>query len=95
MIHSGVTESKRIRYWKDIAQGNAQIIIGTRSSLFFPYRNLGLIILDEEHDMSYISDSAPRYHVAEVAEYIATLNHIPLVYGSGTPRIETLYRALS
>lgn len=94
ILHSGVTAAKKAKYWMDIHTGNAKIIIGTRSSLFYPYNNLGAIIIDEEHDSSYISDQAPRYHSLDIAEKLSELYNIPLILWSGTPRTTTFYRAL-
>lgn len=94
ILHSWVTAAKKAKYWMDIHSSTAKIIIGTRSSLFYPYNNLGLIIIDEEHDSSYISDSAPRYHTLDVAQRLSQLYDIPLVLGSWTPRTTTLYKWL-
>ncbi len=66
---------------------------GARSAIFAPVQNLGIIILDEEHDMSYKSDTTPRYHAKDLAKYRAEENHCPLVLGSATPQIETFYEA--
>lgn len=93
-LHSGVSAAKKSQYWVDIKSWNAKIIIGTRSSLFYPYKNLWSIIMDEEHDVSYISDNAPRYHTLEVAEYISQLSKITLLLWSWTPRVTTIYRWL-
>ena len=94
ILHSWVSAAKKSKYWMDIYSGNAQIIIGTRSSLFYPYNKLWTIIIDEEHDQSYISDNAPRYHSLDVAEKLSELYNIPLILWSGTPRTTTFYRAL-
>lgn len=94
LLHSGVSQAKKTQYWMDIAAWNAKIIVWTRSSLFYPYTHLASIIIDEEHDASYISDSAPRYHAREVAEKLCELWDIELILGSGTPKVETFYRAL-
>lgn len=94
ILHSGVSAAKKTQYCMDIFKGEAKIIIGTRSSLFYPYRNLGIIIMDEEHDNSYISDSVPRYHARTVASKLSDLYDIPLVLWSGTPKISTFYKAL-
>jgi len=94
ILHSGVTAAKKAKYWMDIHNWNAKIIIGTRSSLFYPYNNLWCIIIDEEHDSSYISDSAPRYHSLDVAQRLSQLYDIPLILWSGTPRVSTLYKWL-
>jgi len=94
ILHSGITAAKKTKYWMDIYCWNAKIVIGTRSSLFYPYNNLWCIIIDEEHDSSYISDNAPRYHSLDVAQRLSQLYDIPLVLGSGTPRATTLYKWL-
>lgn len=94
VIHSGVSAAKKSSYWMDIHSGRAKVIIGTRSALFYPYNNLGALIIDEEHDSSYISDSVPRYHSLDVAEFMAEKYNIPLLLWSGTPRTTTFYRAL-
>lgn len=94
LLHSGVSAAKKTQYWVDILSGNAKIIIGTRSALFYPYTQLGSIIIDEEHDESYISDIAPRYQTVQVAEKLCALQWIPLILGSGTPKITSLYRWL-
>ncbi|MCH2188839.1 DEAD/DEAH box helicase family protein [Candidatus Gracilibacteria bacterium] len=94
VLHSNVSEAKKTLYWQQIYTGEKKIIIGTRSALFYPYHTLGRIIIDEEHDQSYISDNSPRYHAGKVAEYISKQKNIPLLYGSGTPSIQIMYRAL-
>lgn len=87
VLNSTVTEAKRTKYWMDIYHNNAKIIVWTRSALFYPYSNLVSIIIDEEHDKSYISDNTPRYDSREVAEQM----WVPLVLGSGTPSIKSMY----
>ena len=94
ILHSWVTAAKKSKYWMDIYHWNAKIIIGTRSSLFYPYNNLWCIIIDEEHDSSYISDSAPRYHSLDVAQRLSQLYDIPLVLWSWTPRATTMFKWL-
>jgi len=94
ILNSSISAAKKSKYWMDIYYWNAKIVIGTRSSLFYPFNNLWLIIIDEEHDSSYISDSAPRYHTLDVAEKLSEFYDIPLVLGSWTPRATTLYRWL-
>jgi len=93
-LHSWVSAAKKTQFWIDIYSGNAKIVIGTRSALFYPYSNLGTIIMDEEHDQSYISDSAPRYSTKDVAEKISSIGHIPLVLASGTPTATSFYKSL-
>lgn len=94
MLHSGVSAAKKSWYWMDIYSWNAKVIIGTRSALFYPYNNLASIIIDEEHDQSYISDSAPRYHSLDVAEEISKQTWCSLILGSWTPKVSTFYRWL-
>lgn len=93
-ISSEVPEAKRTQYWVDIRSGNAKIIVGTRSSLFYPYSNLATIIVDEEHDQSYVSDSAPRYSSREIVSEISQTLDIPVLFASGTPSVETMYNAM-
>lgn len=95
ILHSWVSAAKKSQYWMDIYEWNAKIIIGTRSALFFPYNNLWWIIIDEEHDESYISDNAPRYHSLEVAEKISDLYNVPLILWTWTPKITTFYKSLT
>lgn len=94
IINSTITDATKTKYWLEINSGEAKIIIGTRSALFYPYNNLWLIIIDEEHDNSYVSDSAPRYNTIEVAEKITELNWNKLVLASGTPSIKSMYKAV-
>lgn len=95
VLHSWISAAKKTQYWYDIKTGNAKIIVGTRSSLFYPYKNLWAIIMDEEHDESFISDSVPRYHAKEIAEKLSELFDIPLILGSWTPKIISFYKALA
>ncbi len=94
ILNSTVSQAKRTKYWEAIYQNKAKIIIGTRSALFYPYHSLWIIIVDEEHDNSYISDNAPRYDAIEVSEKISEWNQIKLLLWSGTPKINHLYRWL-
>lgn len=95
LLHSWVSKVKKVQAFKDIASWQAQIIIGTRSTLFYPYKNLAYIIIDEEHDQSYISDSAPRYHSLSIAEKMTELYGASLLVASWTPQLTTMYKALS
>ncbi len=94
VLHSWVSEAKKTSYWQSIAQNNAKIIVWTRSSLFYPYQDLGMIIIDEEHDNSYISDNAPRYDAVEVANKMSDLSETKLLLWSATPRVTHMYEAL-
>ena len=93
IMHSRLTKKERSDEWNNIKNGEKQIVIGTRSAVFAPLNNIGLIIIDEEHDMSYISGSNPRYDAKEVARYIAKQNKGVLVLGSATPLVTSMYRA--
>ena len=88
VLHSGLTGSKRLAEWRRIARGEARIVVGVRSAIFAPVRDLGLIIIDEEHDGSYKSGFAPRYHARQVAMYLCKKHSCPLVMGSATPSVE-------
>lgn len=93
VIHSKVAENKKKYIYSEINKGKYKIIIGPRSALFSPFKDLGLIILDEEHDKSYKQDSNPRYNIRTLANEIHTQLKIPVIYGSATPLIETFYKA--
>ncbi len=92
IINSTIPESKKTKYFEEILKNNAKIIIWTRSSLFYPYNNLWIIIIDEEHDNSYISDVSPRYDAIEVAIEISKLKNTKLLLWSWTPKINHMYR---
>lgn len=95
ILHSGLKDSERLYMWQEIREGKRQIVIGTRSAVFAPFQNLGLIVMDEEHDNSYKQwDQTPKYHAREVAGKIAELWECPLIMGDATPSVETYYRAL-
>lgn len=93
VLHSKLSVGERHDSWERIEEGEARIIIGARSAIFAPVCNLGIIIIDEEHDPSYKSEMAPRYNAKEVANQIAEYNSIPLLLGSATPDIVTFYKA--
>lgn len=93
VLHSKMTPFEKKEEYIKILKGNTKIVIGPRSALFVPIKNLGLIIMDEEHDSSYVSFSTPRYNSREVANYIAKENNVNLVLGSATPDITTMYKA--
>lgn len=92
LLHSKLSVGERYDEWKRIEKGEAKVVIGARSAIFSPVKNLGVIIIDEEHDTSYKSDMTPRYNAKEIALYLAKQNKIPLVLGSATPNIETYYK---
>ena len=88
ILHSSLTPSQRLKAWHQIINGEVDLVIGARSSVFAPFRNLGLIILDEEHETSYKSGNAPRYHARQVAQYRAGKEHAEFIMGSATPSLE-------
>lgn len=93
VIHSKLSIGERHDEWEKIKEGNAKIIIGARSAIFAPVENLGIIIIDEEHDLSYKSESNPKYDAREIAEYIAKKQKCPVVLGSATPDIKTFSKS--
>lgn len=93
VLHSKLSAGERFDEWNKIKDGKAKIIIGARSAIFAPAQNLGLIVIDEEHDGSYQSEASPRYDSIEVAEYLAKKFDIPLVLGSATPSMREFYKA--
>ncbi len=93
ILHSGLSAGERFDEWWRLRTGEAKIAIGARSAIFAPLENLGVIIIDEEHDSSYFSESAPRYSTFDVAILRAKYNGCKLVLGSATPAVETYKRA--
>ncbi len=94
VIHSRLTKSERLGAWEKIRNGEAQIVIGPRSAIFAPFRDLGLIVLDEEHDSSFKQyDQNPRYHARTVALGLGRLAHSRVILGSATPSLESYYAA--
>ncbi len=93
VMHSALSAGERIDEWKRIRSGRAKIVIGTRSAVFAPAPNLGLIILDEEQEQSYKSDRSPRFHARDAAAFRCAKLGIPLLLASATPSIETFYKA--
>ena len=93
ILHSGLSAGERFDEWWRLRTGQARIAIGARSAIFAPLENVGLIIVDEEHDGSYTSESSPRYSTIKVAEYRAKFNGAKVVLGSATPSIESFKKA--
>ena len=93
VLHSGLSDSDRAFYWEQIREGNASVVVGPRSAVFAPVRDLGLIVVDEEHESSYKQDTAPRYHGRDVAVMRASLAGSAIVLGSATPSLESLHNA--
>ncbi len=94
-LHSKLSKGEKDDQFVRAKNGEIDVMIGPRSALFTPFRNLGIIVIDEEHESSYKSDSMPKYHAREVAEEIAKLNNALLVLGSATPSLTAYYRAVN
>lgn len=93
VLHSSLSDGERYDQWHRIQKGEANIVIGPRSAVFAPVKDLGLLIIDEEHSDSYKSETAPRYHAREVAQKRVELAHCPLLLGSATPSLESFFYA--
>lgn len=93
ILHSGLSDGERYDEWEKLLKGEAKIAVGARSAIFAPLENLGLIVIDEEHDSSYTSDSNPRYNTIDVAQFRAKYNNCAVVLGSATPSIDSYYKA--
>lgn len=93
VMHSGLSSGEKYDEWRRIEHHKARVVVGARSAVFAPLENIGIIILDEEHETSYKQDETPRYHAREVAKWRAKYHHAPLVLGSATPSLESRARA--
>ena len=93
VLHSALRAGERYDEWKRIRAGKARVVVGTRSAVFAPLKNLGLIVLDEEQEASYKSENVPKYHAREVAKFRCVQQNALLVLASATPSIETMYQA--
>lgn len=93
VLHSALSAGERYDEWCRIRQGQARVVLGARSSVFAPLSNIGLIVVDEEHEPSYKQDNPPRYHCRDVAKYRAQQSGCTLVLGSATPSVESFYQA--
>jgi primosomal protein N' (replication factor Y) len=94
VLHSALSDGERHDEWQRIVRGEATIVVGARSAIFAPVHNLGLIVVDEEHESSFKQDSVPRYHARDVARFRARQSKAVLVLGSATPSIESYYYAM-
>ena len=95
LFHSKLSDGERFDEWFRVKEGKSKVIVGARSAIFLPTKNLGLIIIDEEHENTYKSEQNPKYQTKEVAEYLSELKGCKVILGSATPSIETYYRALT
>ena len=94
ILHSGLSATERHRYWQQIAIGRASVVVGARSAIFAPVPDLGMIVVDEEHESSYKQDQAPRYHARDVAIKRGQIERVPVLLGSATPSLESYHRAM-
>jgi len=94
IFHSELSDNTRYDEWRKVLRGEVKIAVGARSAVFAPFKNLGIIIIDEEHESSYKQDNSPMYHARDVAERRAKLNNCMLLLGSATPSIESYARCL-
>lgn len=93
VLHSKLSVGERYDAWNKIIKEKVSIVIGARSAIFAPLKNIGLIIIDEEHDASYLSEMPPKYNAKEIASYISSKNSCPLIFGSATPDMKSYYKA--
>lgn len=94
LLHSGLSQGERLDEWRRIQEGNARVVLGVQSAVFAPLENLGLIVVDEEHDTSYKSGQSPRYHARDVAVVRGRKANAPVVLGSATPSLESYTNSL-
>lgn len=93
VLHSGLSAGEKYDEWRKIKRGEVKVVVGARSAVFAPFTNLGLIILDEEHEGTYKQDDTPRYHARDVAIWRSEYHHCPVILGSATPSLESFARA--
>lgn len=93
VLHSGLSEGELYDEWRRIRRGEVRVVVGARSAVFAPLTNIGLIVIDEEHESSYKQEDNPRYHARDVAIWRSKYNHCPLVLGSATPSLDSRARA--
>lgn len=93
VMHSGLSVGEKYDEWRKIQQGKVKVVVGARSAIFAPFENVGLIILDEEHESTYKQEDSPRYHARDVAIWRSKFHHCPVILGSATPSLESFARA--
>lgn len=93
LIHSGLSAGERMDAWKKITEDKAKVVIGTRSAVFAPVKNLGLVVLDEEQESSFKSERSPKYHARDIARFRCAYNNCLMLLASATPCIESFYKA--
>jgi primosomal protein N' (replication factor Y) len=92
VLHSGLSAGEKYDEWRKIQRGEVSVVVGARSAIFAPFKNLGIIIIDEEHESSYKQEENPRYHARDVAIYRGKYHNCPVVLGSATPTLESFAR---
>ena len=95
VVHSALSEGERSDAWRRIERGEVDIVIGTRSAIFAPIKNIGLIVIDEEHEHTYKSEQSPKYHARDIAAYRAGKHNALMLLASATPSLESFYKAKS
>ena len=93
VLHSGLSAGEKYDEWRKIQRAEVKVVVGARSAIFAPFQNLGLIILDEEHESSYKQDDSPRYHARDMAIWRGEYHNCPIILGSATPSLESYARA--
>ncbi|WP_430598578.1 primosomal protein N' [Enterococcus sp. AZ047] len=93
VMHSGLSQGEKYDEWRKIERGEAEVVVGARSAIFAPIENIGVIIIDEEHEASYKQEATPRYHARDLAIWRSEYHHCPVVLGSATPSLESRARA--
>ena len=93
VMHSGLSQGEKYDEWRKIERGEAEVVVGARSAIFSPIENIGVIIIDEEHEASYKQEETPRYHARDLAIWRSEYHHCPVVLGSATPSLESRARA--
>ena len=93
VMHSGLSQGEKYDEWRKIERGEAEVVVGARSAIFAPIENIGVIIVDEEHEASYKQEETPRYHARDLAIWRSEYHHCPVVLGSATPSLESRARA--
>ncbi|MEQ6050628.1 primosomal protein N' [Lysinibacillus capsici] len=93
VMHSGLSVGEKYDEWRKIQQGKVKVVVGARSAIFAPFTNIGLIILDEEHESTYKQEDSPRYHARDVAIWRSEFHNCPIILGSATPALESFARA--
>ncbi|GGH74757.1 primosomal protein N' (replication factor Y) [Pullulanibacillus pueri] len=93
VLHSGLSRGEKYDEWRKIHRGEVRVVVGARSAVFAPFTNVGIIIIDEEHETSYKQEESPRYHARDVAIFRGEFHHCPVILGSATPSLESYARA--